>query len=223
MRGRSRFPPFQPSQVTRRVPGRAYRSERVAELAVQVHRSRPRAAQDARGGVGRCRPDPRGRAVPGGGEVGVVPREGPEDLALVDGLVGARAAQLGGSVRGEQQERRRALGGFHRRGEQVGYRRAAAAYDGGAGVGGAGALADAERVKGERALVHAHHDASGGVSLGGERQRRAPRSRRDAKNTHAVAEQLTDQHVRPRLIGVGRVCQRDRRSGRRLRRRFVRR
>ena len=116
MRRRSRFPPLQPSQVTLRVPRRAYRSERVAELAVQVHRSRPRAAQDARRGVGRRRPDPRGRAVPGRGQVGVVPRERPEDLTLVDRLVRARASQLGGSVRGEHQQRRITLGGFHRRG-----------------------------------------------------------------------------------------------------------
>ena len=195
---RPRVPGRRPAAARPRIPGRRpVRDERVTERQVQVHRP-GRAAR----GAGRRPPGPAGQRPPVGRLPGAFLRRA--DLAepahrvavqldLVDGLVGAGAAQFRRAVRGQHQQRNARLAGLDHRGVEAGRRRPGRADH---AHRPAARLGQAQRQVRRRALVDTDVQPHIPALRPGEqlhRQRRAPGTRREHRIGHPAADQLVGQ------------------------------
>ncbi|CAM3899424.1 hypothetical protein NOGI109294_17900 [Nocardiopsis gilva] len=175
---------------------RPIRDERVAEGQVEVDRPGtlrvgrgPRTAGQ-RSPVGDHARQPLGRA-----DLGEQAHGRSEELDLVDGLVGAGAAQLGWTVGGEHEQRHAALVGLQYRRVEVGRRCARGAHQGDGAPRGA---CQTEREEGRRALVDADVDPDPGVGDQGEREGRRTRPWRDDGLGQPASGQFIDEDPRQR-------------------------
>ena len=122
------------------------------------------------------------------------------ELQLVDRLAGAVLAQLGGPVRGQQQQRHARLARLDRRGQQLGRGRARRAGD---RHRQAARLGEAEREEARAALVDVRVAAQPRLAHEREHERGAARARRGARRAHPAARQLVDERPQQE-VGVGR-------------------
>lgn len=167
----------------------------IAEGEVEVHGAGAVGAFGCAPGPARQRP-PVGRHARnpiGGAHLGEHPYRGTEQTDLVDGLVGAGAAQLRRTVGGEHQQRNTALVGFQHRGVEVGRGGPRRAHQGGRAALDAG---QARREVGSRPLVDADVHPDVRVAGQGQRQGRGARPRRDDGLGQPAPGQFVDEDAR---------------------------
>ena len=173
--------------------------QRLAQRQVQVHRAghaARRAAGQGPGPAGQRAPVP-GQARPGLGHADLAEpaHRVPVQLELVDGLVGAGAAQLGRPVGGQHQQRHAGLVGLDDRGVEVRRGRARGAQHRGGPAAGLGQAQGQER---RRPLVDPNVQPQLAALARVEqrqRQRRAARAGGHDGLAKAASPQLIDEHA----------------------------
>ena len=160
-RGRGGSAPARPTSGSRKRRSRCTGPGGRATLATNGLRGQ-RAPRTGHGRVGHARVDEP-------------PHRAAVEALLIDGLGGAHAVQLGGTVGGAHQQRHLGLVGLHHRRVQLDRGRPARAQHHRRPAGG---QADAERHEAGRALVVVHLDPHAPVGGQRQRHRRGPRTGR---------------------------------------------
>ena len=179
--------------------------EGLAQRPVHVHRPGCRA-----GRRGEQRHGQRGRGLrwflAGNGRLHVAAHVRAVQVLLVDGLGSATALELGWPVGGEDEQWHARVEGLDHGGEVVGGRRARRAHQRHRAPRGPG---QAEGEEAARPLVEVDRHVQSDRAVGGDRQWRRPRTRRDRHVGDAPGDQLGEEGPQRRLRG-------DRVGGRRV-------